>query len=168
MYRNHMRTPNKPRMRHKSNRRSPGSAINRVFESSGPEGKVRGNPQQIIDKYLALSRDALLGGDRIASENYAQHSEHYARLLNEAQRELEARREQHESQQRQRQADYERRVGPPQMRNGEDAKSPLRVESPLGGDLVETPEGEQLSASAPQPSEDPEPISARGAATGTA
>ena len=161
-------------MRHKNNRRSPGSAINRVFESSGPEGKVRGNPQQIIDKYLALSRDALLGGDRVASENYAQHSEHYARLLNEAQRELEARREQHESQQRQRQAEYERRMGPsghsgpPQMRNGEDAKSPLRVESPLGGDLVETPEDEQLSAAGPQPSDDPEPIAPRRAATGTA
>lgn len=160
-------------MRHKNNRRSPGSAINRVFESSGPEGKVRGNPQQIIDKYLALSRDALLGGDRVASENYAQHSEHYARLLNDAQRELEARREQHESQQRQRQAEHERRMGQPQMgqpqmRNGEDAKSALRVENPLGGDLVETPEDEQVSVTGPQPSDGPEPVGARGAATGTA
>ena len=84
-----MRSPNKPRTRNKPGRRSPGNVINRVFESTGPEGKVRGNPQQIIEKYLALSRDALLGGDRVASENFAQHSEHYARLLNEAQREIE-------------------------------------------------------------------------------
>ena len=28
-----------------------GNILNRVFDSSGPEGKVRGTPQQIIDKY---------------------------------------------------------------------------------------------------------------------
>ena len=46
-----------------SNRRPLGNIINRVFESAGPDGKVRGTPQQIIDKYQALARDAQLAGD---------------------------------------------------------------------------------------------------------
>ncbi|MEQ9055178.1 MAG: DUF4167 domain-containing protein, partial [Roseovarius confluentis] len=54
----------KSRSRNKSNRnRSPqGNVVNRVFDSSGPEGKVRGTPQQIIDKYNQLARDAQLSG----------------------------------------------------------------------------------------------------------
>ena len=63
-----------------------GNIVNRVFESAGPDGKVRGTPQQIIDKYQALARDAQVAGDRVAAENYLQHSEHYSRLLGEAQR----------------------------------------------------------------------------------
>ena len=63
-----------------------GNIINRVFESAGPDGKVRGTPQQIIDKYQALARDAQVSGDRVAAESYLQHAEHYCRLLGEAQR----------------------------------------------------------------------------------
>ena len=80
--------PPKSRSRNKSNRsRSVGNVINRVFESSGPEGKVRGTPQQIIDKFNQLARDAQLSGDRVAAENFQQHAEHYQRLLNTAQKE---------------------------------------------------------------------------------
>jgi hypothetical protein len=70
-----------------------------VFESSGPEGKVRGTPQQIIEKYSQLARDAQLSNDRVAAENFQQHAEHYTRMLGEAQREQDARREQQEQQQ---------------------------------------------------------------------
>lgn len=84
----------KNRSRSKSNRqRTLGNIVNRVFDSSGPEGKVRGTPQQIIDKYLALARDAQLGNDRVAEQNFLQHAEHYARLLGEAQREQETRQQ---------------------------------------------------------------------------
>ncbi|MPL73061.1 hypothetical protein SDC9_18854 [bioreactor metagenome] len=87
----------KSRSRNKSNRqRSIGNIINRVFDSSGPEGKVRGTPQQIIEKYLALARDAQLGNDRVAEQNFLQHAEHYTRMLGEAQREMA--REQEERQ----------------------------------------------------------------------
>ncbi len=71
-----------------------GNIVNRVFDSSGPEGKVRGTPQQIIDKYNQLARDAHLGNDRVAAENFQQHAEHYTRMLNEAQREQEQQRAQ--------------------------------------------------------------------------
>lgn len=86
-------------MRNKGHRRPNGNIVSRVYESSGPEGKVRGNPQQIIDKYQALARDAYLAGDRVLAENHAQHAEHFIRLLSEATRELEARRATHMAQQ---------------------------------------------------------------------
>lgn len=77
-----------------------GNIVNRVFDSSGPEGKVRGTPQQIIDKYMILARDAQLSNDRVAAENFLQHAEHYTRMLGEAQREMQreadSRREQNE------------------------------------------------------------------------
>lgn len=98
-----MRSSNKSRSRHKNNnRRNTTNVINRVFDSSGPEGKVRGTPQQIVEKYQSLARDSQLNNDRVAAENFLQHSEHYSRLLAEAQREATARREQHEAQQGQR------------------------------------------------------------------
>ena len=100
----------KSRSRSKQNRnnRSVGNVINRVFDSSGPEGKVRGTPQQIIEKYNQLARDAQLANDRVAAENFQQHAEHYLRLLSEAQREMDARREQQERDNRDRQAQRDR------------------------------------------------------------
>ena len=108
-YVRHMRS-SKSRSRSKSNRNRPNgvNVVNRVFDSSGPEGKVRGTPQQIIDKYNQLTRDAQLSNDRVAAENFQQHAEHYLRLLNEAQREIDARREDQERQNRERQADRDR------------------------------------------------------------
>ncbi|RLJ41567.1 uncharacterized protein DUF4167 [Litoreibacter meonggei] len=82
-----------------NNNRSGVNVVNRVFDSSGPEGKVRGTPQQIIEKYQQLHRDAQLSNDRVAAENFSQHAEHYARMLGEAMKEQEARREAHEAQQ---------------------------------------------------------------------
>ncbi|MBU2982773.1 DUF4167 domain-containing protein [Lentibacter algarum] len=102
----------KSRSRSKNNRnnnnRSGVNVVNRVFDSSGPEGKVRGTPQQIIEKYNQLARDAQLAGDRVATENFQQHAEHYLRLLAEAMREQEAKREQQEAQNRDRQAERDR------------------------------------------------------------
>jgi hypothetical protein len=84
----------KSRSRSKANRpRTLGNIINRVFDSSGPEGKVRGTPQQIIEKYQTLARDAQLSNDRVAAENFLQHAEHYTRLLAEAMREMAAEQE---------------------------------------------------------------------------
>ena len=88
----------------RNNNRSLGNVINRVFDSSGPEGKVRGTPQQIIEKYNQLARDAQLSNDRVAAENFQQHAEHYLRLLGEAQREMDQRRDQQERENRERQA----------------------------------------------------------------
>ena len=84
----------KKRSRSSQNRpRSLGNIVNRVFDSSGPEGKVRGTPQQIIEKYQMLARDAQLSNDRVAAENFLQHAEHYTRMLAEAMKEMAAEQE---------------------------------------------------------------------------
>lgn len=89
----------KSRSRNKSNRqRTLGNIVNRVFDSSGPEGKVRGTPQQIIEKYLTLARDAQLSNDRVAEQSFLQHAEHYTRMLGEAQREMAERQQNFQSQ----------------------------------------------------------------------
>jgi hypothetical protein len=103
-----MRSPKSRSRSNKNRNRSVGNIINRVFDSSGPEGKVRGTPQQIIEKYNQLARDSQLSNDRVATENFQQHSEHYVRLLAEAQREMDARREQQDRENKERHADRER------------------------------------------------------------
>jgi hypothetical protein len=55
-----------------------------TFESSGPDGKIRGTAQQVLDRYLALGRDASSSGDPITAESFYQHAEHYYRLLHAA------------------------------------------------------------------------------------
>ncbi|MDP2739765.1 MAG: DUF4167 domain-containing protein [Pseudorhodobacter sp.] len=113
----------KSRSRSKTNRPRPiGNIVNRVFDSSGPEGKVRGTPQQVIEKYLFLARDAQLSNDRVAAENFNQHAEHYTRMLAEAQRELAAEQEARQSQQQQRdqqQRDQQPRDRQPREDRGE-------------------------------------------------
>ncbi|MBL4627432.1 MAG: DUF4167 domain-containing protein [Roseicyclus sp.] len=92
----------KNRSRSKGNRNrsgSVGNVVNRVFDSSGPQGKVRGTPQQIVDKYNQLTRDAQLSHDRVAAESFQQHAEHYLRMLAEAQREMDAKNAQQQAQQ---------------------------------------------------------------------
>jgi hypothetical protein len=53
---------------------------NRALESNGPETKVRGPASHINERYLQLARDAASAGDRVLSENYLQHADHYFRL----------------------------------------------------------------------------------------
>lgn len=73
------------RPRNKNGRKPSGPSPNRVYESTGPEGKVRGTPQQIIEKYQSLARDKATAGDRVLSESFMQHAEHYMRILTAAQ-----------------------------------------------------------------------------------
>jgi hypothetical protein len=55
---------------------------NHVFDSNGPDVRLRGTAQQLFEKYLQLGRDATSGGDRVMAESYFQHAEHYFRILN--------------------------------------------------------------------------------------
>jgi hypothetical protein len=54
---------------------------NRTLESNGPEIKVRGPASHIYERYLQLARDAASSGDRVLSENYLQHADHYFRMV---------------------------------------------------------------------------------------
>lgn len=65
--------------------RAPGpQQLNRshVFDSNGPDMRLRGTAQQLFEKYLQLGRDATGAGDRVMAESYFQHAEHYFRILN--------------------------------------------------------------------------------------
>src|ERR1700719_1158438 len=81
-----MRNGQNKRMRGRSNhRKSHHNPMVRVFESNGPDVKIRGNPSHIAEKYIQLARDAQASGDHIAAENYYQHAEHYYRVIAAAQ-----------------------------------------------------------------------------------
>lgn len=68
--------------------RSAANLRNHIFDSNSPGGsRVRGNAEQLYQKYHALAADALAGDDRVLAENYRQHAEHYYRIteaINEA------------------------------------------------------------------------------------
>ena len=46
-------------------------------------GRNNHNASKLIEKYNNLAREALSSGDKILSENYFQHADHFTRILNE-------------------------------------------------------------------------------------
>ena len=54
---------------------------NSEFKRKNP-GRNNQNAAKLIDKYNDLAREALSNGDKILSENYLQHSDHFFRILN--------------------------------------------------------------------------------------
>ena len=55
---------------------------NETFQRRVP-GRNNHNAPKLIEKYNNLAREALSGGDKILSENYFQHADHFTRILNE-------------------------------------------------------------------------------------
>jgi len=53
-----------------------------VFDSNGPDVRIRGTAWQVHEKYLALAKDAAAIGDVVMAESYSQHAEHYQRIIN--------------------------------------------------------------------------------------
>lgn len=79
---NHRRSRGRgPRRPHNNNGGST-SSRSQTFDSTGPEVRIRGNAYQVLEKYLAMARDATSAGDRVAAENFYQHAEHYFRIVN--------------------------------------------------------------------------------------
>ena len=78
-----MRNQQNKRMRGR-NRKSH-NPLTRVYESNGPDVKIRGTASHVAEKYLQLARDSQSSGDPVAAENYFQHAEHYFRLIAAAQ-----------------------------------------------------------------------------------
>lgn len=134
-----------------------GNIINRVFESAGPDGKVRGTPQQIIDKYQALARDAQVAGDRVTAESYLQHSEHYSRMLGEAQRQqVENNRfnQEREEGQRSEERGFDGQRRQPQPMNGPVGSGLTMIDPDDSYDVagpIETPEGRRAPVDEPAP-----------------
>ena len=84
-----------------NNRRNNFRRNDRSFKSNGERGKFTNNftnsenfqrkipgrnnhnASKLIEKYNNLAREALSGGDKILSENYFQHADHFTRVLSE-------------------------------------------------------------------------------------
>src|ERR1700757_4046987 len=79
-----MRNRNNNNNNNNNNRRGQ-NPMTRVFESNGPDIKIRGTASHVAEKYVQLARDARSSGDPVAAENYYQHAEHYFRLIAAAQ-----------------------------------------------------------------------------------
>ena len=82
---------------------------NENFQRKSP-GRNNHNASKLIEKYSNLAREALSTGDKILSENYFQHADHFTRILNEqdAQRKLNSQNSDHsKSQQNIAEADKE-------------------------------------------------------------
>jgi len=80
-----MRNRNNNNNNNNNNNRRGQNPMTRVFESNGPDIKIRGTASHVAEKYVQLARDARSSGDPVASENYYQHAEHYFRLIAAAQ-----------------------------------------------------------------------------------
>ena len=101
---------------------------NTSYESNGPDVKLRGNAQQLNEKYLALAHDAAAAGERITAEAYTQFADHFFRLHQAAIDAAEERKAQHAAQAAERQPRAELQPQP------EDAPQP---EMPAGDAAAE-------------------------------
>jgi len=105
--------------------------LNRVFESNGPDVKVRGNAQTIADKYLQLARDAVSSGENVNAENYFQHAEHYLRIVAAAQA---FNQQSQQNQQRREDGDSEGNAASGNFGNGESENKEAASEEEGAGD----------------------------------
>src|SRR5947199_4703321 len=82
---NNKRMRNRNNKNNNNNNRRGQNPMTRVFESNGPDIKIRGTASHVAEKYVQLARDARSSGDPVAAENYLQHAEHYFRMIAAAQ-----------------------------------------------------------------------------------
>ena len=95
-----------------------------MYESNGPDIKIRGTASHVAEKYLQLARDAQSSGDPVAAENYYQHAEHYFRLIAAAQEQF-----------RQSQPYYQQPQGGDQRGNlGDDGYEDDKEQPSMGGE----------------------------------
>jgi hypothetical protein len=143
-----MRNGQQKRMRGR-NRNRGHNPLTRVYESNGPEVKVRGTAHHVAEKYVQLARDAQASGDPIAAEGYLQHAEHYFRLIAAAQAQF-AQQNPHQQQQ------------PPYQRSDMDPRDEFE-EGDGEGDDAGNPNAQPYAGGAPvqqqqfRPQQQPQP-----------
>lgn len=99
-------------MKHNNGRRSRGRSYKKgpsrmqVFDSNGPEVRIRGTAHQVTEKYLALAKDAASAGDHTLQQNYLQHAEHYQRVINSFDRDNNIQKETKPAAKEETQADF--------------------------------------------------------------
>src|SRR5438067_13116175 len=130
-----MRNRNNNNNNNNNNNRRGQNPMTRVFESNGPDIKIRGTASHVAEKYIQLARDAQGSGDPVAAENYYQHAEHYFRLIAAAQEQF-----------RQSQP-YFRPEGEPREESFEEGEEDHGADSPFGRE----PQPQQYAPREPQP-----------------
>lgn len=123
-----MRPGNQNNKRMRGRGRKAPNPLTRTFESNGPDVKIRGTALHVAEKYQQLARDAQASGDRVTSENYYQHAEHYQRIVAAAQ-------------------PQSTQTAAPSART-EDEAAPAAVETPTA---VAATEEQEVAVAAPQP-----------------
>jgi hypothetical protein len=138
-------------MRHHGGGGGTGIPVNRnhVFDSSGPDVRVRGTAQQLFEKYLQFGRDSSGGGDRVQAESYYQHAEHYFRVLN-------AMNQAAQQNQAQNQGQYQPR---PRYQSGDENQQPELAEAEAihtnaAGETVPAPAGPTIITLSDSPPQD--------------
>jgi hypothetical protein len=153
-----MRNGQNKRMRGR-NRKGGGhhqNPLSRMYESNGPDVKIRGTASHIAEKYLQLARDAQSSGDPISAENYYQHAEHYFRMIAAAQEQF--RQTQPYYQQHQQHADTRSASGEEMYEDGDGDAQPA-----MGGEPFAPPQQQSFypREQQPYPTREPQPFGPR-------
>jgi len=139
------------RMRGRNNsggHRKSQNPLTRVYESNGPDVKIRGTASHIAEKYIQLARDAQSSGDPVAAENYYQHAEHYFRLIAAAQEQFRQQNPYYNAQQQQ--------PGAPQQQGAADDFDDDDDGQPfLGQNEPYSPQAQQPQPQSQQPQQQP-------------
>ena len=137
----------RPRGRNNNQNRQKFVNKNQAFDSSGPQGRVRGNAQQIYEKYQALARDAQAANEHTLAEAHFQHAEHYLRLYNDMLEQIEAQRAEKTKRDEERAAERAQKVTSVENGAGDSAnlsteadKSEVSEDDGSGTDLSEVPQ----------------------------
>ena len=125
---------------------------NTVLDSNGPDMRLRGNAQQLHEKYTSLGNEAAAAGERISAEAYFQHADHYFRVHSTIMAALNEKRQQ----------PGPRPVTPPtnagtepngnvaeNTKNGDARAGDARAGGTSAADTSETPSAETPSAETP-------------------
>ena len=115
-----------------------------MFDSNGPDVRVRGTAQQLFEKYLQLGRDATSSGDRVMAEGYFQHAEHYFRILN-------AMNQAAQQGQQQQNGQYQRRPYQGSDDGGQSTGEASEEQEPRAAGLGDQPESREIPIAAAPP-----------------
>ena len=138
-------------MQRKRRRRSGGNNNNnanpnRHYESNGPDVRIRGSAQQILDKYMQYARDAQTAGDRVKAEALFQHAEHYARIVAVFEKQKEEARLEREARDAARNEERAQRDAERAAQAGDDGEA-----AETSGEGAETTEATTAEAEQPKP-----------------
>ena len=117
---------------------------NRVWDSNGPGGRIRGTAQQLVDKYISLAEEQTgPNADGVLRETLLQFAEHYQRILVEAGLSREQRAAEEERKRQAREAELEA-LGEMTL-DGDDDTPPSEVSTDNDADTGSDTDSEQSS-----------------------